>query len=240
MFARIFLKYSIESLNADDLVALLDAPIRAAKAKAATSNGTGEQHSMQINGFTCQFKYAMSTRLQTLHLMPFNSACREILGGLFGQCYCGRAHDGQSQVGVLLATLVLSHVINSPQYSSSQLLCQPVMELRCAADSGRIGMPIHSKCPVQCIKLLPKNRKQLAVLIDWRLRHVIMVTTSVSHCYLLTFRDSTYLLHLESMHLLLVLVSTQLYSPIATAEPGAHPFTEVITSRPRCPTFYIL
>ena len=48
VFARIFLKYSIESLNADDLVALLDAPIRAAKAKVATSNGTGKQHSMQL------------------------------------------------------------------------------------------------------------------------------------------------------------------------------------------------
>ena len=59
MFARIFLKYSIESLNADDLVALLDAPIRAAKAKAATSNGTGECSNQcidQIEGLACRLQ----------------------------------------------------------------------------------------------------------------------------------------------------------------------------------------
>ncbi len=41
-------------------------------------------------------------------------------------------------------------------------------------------------------------------------------------------RDETYLLHLETMNLLLVLLSTQLYSPISGSEPGAHPFTEVL------------
>ena len=43
-------------------------------------------------------------------------------------------------------------------------------------------------------------------------------------------RDDTYLLHLEAMNLLLVLLSTQLYSPSAASEPGAHPFTEVLTN----------
>ncbi len=41
-------------------------------------------------------------------------------------------------------------------------------------------------------------------------------------------RDDTYLLHLEVMNLLLVMLSTQLFSPSATAEAGAHPFTEVL------------
>jgi len=44
-------------------------------------------------------------------------------------------------------------------------------------------------------------------------------------------RDDTYLLHLETMNLLLVLLSTQLYSPSAGTEAGAHPFTEVLMER---------
>lgn len=35
-------------------------------------------------------------------------------------------------------------------------------------------------------------------------------------------------MHLEVINLLLVMLSTQLYSPSATAEPGGHPFTEVL------------
>ncbi|KAK9817010.1 hypothetical protein WJX72_008242 [[Myrmecia] bisecta] len=39
---------------------------------------------------------------------------------------------------------------------------------------------------------------------------------------------ASYLLHLEVMNLLLVMTSTQLYTPAATAQPGAHPFTDIL------------
>ena len=40
----------------------------------------------------------------------------------------------------------------------------------------------------------------------------------------------TYLLHWELLNTLLVLASTQLYTPNAGAAPGAHPFTEALLS----------
>eukprot|EP00884_Botryococcus_braunii_P022735 jgi/Botrbrau1/9145/Bobra.160_3s0018.1 len=40
--------------------------------------------------------------------------------------------------------------------------------------------------------------------------------------------DDLYVFHLELLHLLLVMCSTQLYTPAATALPGAHPLTEAL------------
>lgn len=40
--------------------------------------------------------------------------------------------------------------------------------------------------------------------------------------------DDKYVLRLEALHLLLVMCSTQLYTPAAAALPGAHPLTEAI------------
>lgn len=43
VFVRIFLKHLTESLNADDLVAFLDAPVRAARLHQDTSNVQGAE-----------------------------------------------------------------------------------------------------------------------------------------------------------------------------------------------------
>ena len=48
-----------------------------------------------------------------------------------------------------------------------------------------------------------------------------------SSCFCLRSAE-TYLLHWELLNTLLVLASTQLYTPNAGAAPGAHPFTEAL------------
>ena len=50
-----------------------------------------------------------------------------------------------------------------------------------------------------------------------------------AHSSCLCLRSAeTYLLHCELLNTLLVLASTQLYTPNAGAAPGAHPFTEAL------------
>jgi hypothetical protein len=51
----------------------------------------------------------------------------------------------------------------------------------------------------------------------------VIICLSVRPC-----SPAMHLLHLEVTHLLLVMTSTQLYTPTAAAFPGAHPFTESI------------
>ena len=43
---------------------------------------------------------------------------------------------------------------------------------------------------------------------------------------------ATYLVRLEAVRLLIVLVSSQLYSPLAAGPPEAHPFTTALMQQP--------